>query len=154
MAIGFDMKALFFDSKAVMDATDRATRKVLSKFGYLVRKSARASVKEAAGSSSAGQPPHSHMRARRRRLNAKRRSEGKEPVKKGFEGLRYILFSFNPESRSVIIGPASNRTRSMTIPEILEYGEKDPRVAARPFMGPAFEKEQKSLPSLWGNSIK
>jgi len=147
-------KSMFFDRRPVMDAVDAATRRVLSRFGYLVRKAARASIKESAGGSSPGQPPHSHMRARRRRLNAKRRKEGQEPIKKGFEGLRFVLFAFNAESRSVIIGPASNRSRSMTIPEILEYGEKDPRVAARPFMGPSFEKEQKSLPSLWANSVK
>jgi len=51
-----------------------------------------------------------------------------------------------------VIGPASNRSRSITIPEILEYGKLD--VSRHPFMGPAFEQQKPKLPSLWANSVK
>ena len=145
---------MFFDRRAVIDAVDRATRKVLGHFGGLVRKAAHKSIEETSGPSSPGRPPHSHMAARRRRINAQRRREGKPSLRGGFTGLKYILYAYEPATRSVIIGPASNRSRSMTIPEILECGEKDPKVAARPFIGPAFEQERVKLPALWANSIK
>jgi len=39
-------KQMFFDTKAVMRATDKATRRVLSKFGAFVRRSARSSIRK------------------------------------------------------------------------------------------------------------
>ncbi|HOM77082.1 MAG TPA: hypothetical protein PLE88_11245, partial [Anaerohalosphaeraceae bacterium] len=66
---------------------------------------------------------------------------------------------------SVVIGPTrlteNNRGEA---PSILEYGGRTTiqakkkktrvRIRSRPFMGPAFEKEKSTLPSLWKNSIK
>jgi len=66
--------------------------------------------------------------------------------------LKHILFAYEPAKRSVIIGPASNRKRSLTIPEILEEGKLN--VAERPLIGPAFEKTKASLPSIWAQSVK
>jgi len=152
--IGMNVKLLFFDSRAVTSRVDKATRKVLGHFGALVRKSAIASVKEAPPSRHApvGSPPFSHISARRRKLNRKRKVEGKQPVRGGFKGLKHILYAYEPTKRSVVIGPASNRSRSITIPEILEEGKLD--VGKRAFMGPAFEKEIPKLPALWAGSVK
>jgi len=146
-------KQMFFDRQAVISRVDKATRKVLGHFGALVRKSAIASIKEAPAKRHAppGSPPFSHMLARRRKINQRRKAEGKQPVR-GFKGLKHILYAFEPVNRSVIIGPASNRSRSITIPEILEYGKLD--VSRRPFMGPAFEREKPKLPAMWANSVK
>ena len=150
----FDIRRLFFDKAAVMNQMDTRARVALGKFGALVRKSAIASVKEAPPSrhSSAGSPPFSHMAAKRRAINRKRKAEGRPKAKPGFKGLKHILFAYEPAKRSVIIGPASNRKRSLTIPEILEEGKLD--VAERPMMGPAFEKGKASLPSIWAGSVK
>ena len=153
--IGAKVKHLFFDTDLVKRCVDSATRKVLSEFGRNVRRRAVASIRESPGPAPAGQAPHSHMAAKRRRANKKRRQEGKEPVRGGFRGLKHILYAFEPAGRSVIIGPASNRKRNLTIPEILEYGA-DPsgKVGKRPFMGPAFEQEKPKLSALWAGSIK
>jgi len=150
----FDVKRLFFDRKAVANQMDTRARVALGKFGALVRKTAVASVKEAPHGrhAPAGSPPFSHMAARRRAINRKRKAEGRPKAKTGFKGLKHILYAYDPVKRSVIIGPASNRKRSITIPEILEAGELN--TSARPFMGPAFEKSKSQLPSLWAGSVK
>ena len=150
----FDIRRLFFDKAAVMNQMDTRARVALGKFGALVRKSAIASVKEAPPSrhSSVGSPPFSHMAAKRRAINRKRKAEGRPKAKPGFKGLKHILFAYEPAKRSVIIGPASNRKRSLTIPEILEEGKLN--VAERPLMGPAFENTKASLPSIWAGSVK
>ena len=150
----FDFKLLFFDKAAVMNQMDTRARVALGKFGALLRKAAIASVKEAPPSrhAPAGSAPFSHMTARRRTLNRKRKAEGRAKAKPGFKGLKHILYAYDPVKRSVIIGPASNRTRSITIPEILEEGKLN--VSARPLMGPAFEKTAPRLPGLWADSVK
>ncbi len=53
-------KRMFFDRKRVVDATDRATRRVLSKFGAFVRQTARRSIRRRRSVSQPGQPPSSH----------------------------------------------------------------------------------------------
>jgi len=150
----FDIRRLFFDKAAVMNQMDTRSRVALAKFGALVRKTAIASVKEASPSqhAPAGSPPFSHMAARRRAINRKRKAEGRPRVKPGFKGLKHILYAYEPAKRSVIIGPASNRKRSITIPEILEEGKLD--TAERPFMGPSFEKSREKLPDIWRSSVK
>jgi len=148
------VKRLFFDRRAIMRQMDTRARSALGKFGALVRKTAIASVKEAPHGrhAPAGSPPFSHMAARRRAINRKRKAEGRPKAKPGFKGLKHILYTYDPVKRSVIIGPASNRKRSITIPEILEEGKLN--TGSRPFMGPAFEKAKPSLPALWSSSIK
>jgi len=145
---------LFFDRAAVTNAMDTRARSALGKFGALVRKTAIASVKEAPPTqhAPAGSPPFSHMAARRRAINSKRKAEGRPKAKAGFKGLKHILYTYDPVKRSVMIGPASNRKRSVTIPEILEEGKLN--TGSRPFMGPAFEKTKPQLPALWSGSVK
>jgi hypothetical protein len=134
-------KGLFFDRLAVTNAVDRAQRKVLSKFGAFVRRRARNSIRKRKAISEPGRPPSSHT------------------------GLlkRNIFFVFSPETRSVVIGPILLNQRT-DAPRLLEYGgtvvrkKRSKRVRmkyrARPYMGPAFEKEQSQLPALWRNSVK
>ena len=140
--IDMRLKDLFFDTKAVRDRTDRATRRVLSKFGAFVRRTARRSIRKRKRASQPGSPPSSHT------------------------GLlkKFIWFGFDPAAKSVVIGPArlSQRGRG-DAPALLEYGgnttlrRNGKRIRAhfrgRPFMGPAFEKEQPKLPAMWRNSI-
>lgn len=134
-------KGLFFDRAAVTGAVDKATRKVLSKFGAFVRQSARTSIRKRKATSEPEQPPSSHT------------------------GLlkRNIFFVFSPETRSVVIGPIL-LNKGTDAPRILEHGDtvvrrrRNRRVRIkyerRPYMGPAFEKEQSQLPALWRNSVK
>ncbi len=135
-------KSMFFDRKAVVGAVDRATRRVLSKFGAFVRTTARHSIRKRKGASPPGTPPHGHV------------------------GLlkRLIFFGYDTTRKSVVIGPAPLRA-SVEAPPLLEYGgrarRKDRRgksvmatYKSRPFMGPALAKEKPKLGACWANSVR
>jgi len=136
-------KAMFFDRKKVLGAVDRTTRKVLSRFGAFVRTTARHSIRKRKGVSEPGSPPSGHV------------------------GLlkKLILFGYDANRRSVVIGPMPLRSGPGEAPSLLEYGgrarRKDRRgrnVTAtyrpRPFMGPAFENEKPKLPAMWADSVR
>ena len=142
-----EIKGLFFDSAKVQAATSRAERRVLSRFGAFVRRSARSSIRKRKRSSAVGQPPSSHT------------------------GLlkRFIFFAYEPAQRSVIIGPVRLNQKIGDAPAALEHGGQSQVVARgsrgkrqvravtirpRPFMGPALEREQPKLPAMWANSVK
>ncbi|MFQ5733181.1 MAG: hypothetical protein ACE5KM_14670 [Planctomycetaceae bacterium] len=133
----------FFDRKKVTSAVDKATRRVLSRFGAFVRTAARSSIRRRKSVSKPGQAPTN------------------------WTGLlkKFLFFSFVPSKRSVVIGPARINKSSKDAPELLEKGgtakrrdrngrRRTVRYRARPYMGPAFEKEQKQLPKLWRNSVR
>jgi len=140
--IRLDVKALFFDSQAVLEKVDAATRKVLSKFGAFVRTTARHSIRKRKKISSPGSPPSSHVGTLK----------------------RLIFFGYDLSARSVVIGPAPLRS-TIEAPPLLEYGGTASRqdakgrhvlahYRARPYMGPAFAKEQSKLPAMWANSVR
>jgi len=141
--IRFEITKLFFDKKAVRDKVDAGTRRVLSKFGAFVRRTARSSIRKRKKTSQPGSPPSSHT------------------------GLlkKFIFFGYDPRKDSVVIGPVRLTQKGRgEAPSLLEYGgttkveyrgkRKRARVRPRPFMGPAFEKEQPKLPAMWRDSIK
>ena len=130
---------LFFDSATVVRAVDKSTRQVLSRFGAFVRRTAKQSIRKRKKSAPAGQPPSSHT------------------------GLlkRFIFFGYDTGKNSVVIGPTRlTQNNRGGAPSILEYGgrttvdRKRVKISARPFMGPAFEKEKPALPSMWRDSVK
>ena len=136
-------QAGFFDRKAVLRATDRATRKVLSRFGAFVRRAARSSIRRRKRVSKPGQAPTS------------------------WTGLlkKFLFFSFDRQSRSVVVGPVRLNRSGGEAPGLLEYGGSSPRrdrkgkrpvmrYRPRPYMGPAFEKEKPKLPQMWRDSIR
>ena len=140
---GMKIKNLFFDSPKVLGAVDKATRKVLSRFGAFVRRTAKGSIRKRKASSAPGAPPSSHT------------------------GLlkRFIFFGYDPSRKSVVIGPMRlTENNRGDAPSALEYGgtatlgEKQDKtrvnIRPRPFMGPAFEKEKPTLPQLWKQSVK
>lgn len=136
-------KSMFFDRRPIISAKDRATRRVLSRFGAYVRTRARSSIRKRKRASAPGQPPSSHTGL-----------------------LKKIYFGYDPGPQSVVIGPIKLNAKSSGVaPELLEeggttrkdYGKdkgKMIRIQPRPFMGPAFEAEKPQLPKLWQNSIK
>jgi hypothetical protein len=144
---GFRLKRLSFSPRTVLDATDRATRRVLMRFGSFVRRTARQSIRRSKKISEPGRPPKSHTGA----------------VK------RLIFFSYDSGPPSVVIGPALFRSRKVKqFPlglEALEYGGAIRRrgrfgfrtkrrvYKARPFMGPAFDREHPKLSGMWKDSI-
>jgi hypothetical protein len=140
--IGMVTKDMFFDRKAVLGATDRAARKVLSRFGAFVRTTARHSMRKRKGVSEPGSPPSVHV------------------------GLlkKLLFFGYDPARKSVVIGPTPLHGTAEA-PPLLEYGgrarvkdRKGRSVLAtyrpRPFIGPAFEREKPKLPAMWAGSVK
>lgn len=139
-------KQMFFDRKAVTGAVDRATRKVLSRFGAFVRTGARHSIRKRKRVSAPGEPPSSHTGLLR----------------------NFIFFGYDRDRRSVVIGPQRLNQKIGDAPHALEYGgpstvveglrgkrkKRRIRIAARPFMGPVFEREKPKLPAVWSSSIK
>lgn len=135
-------KSLFFDRQKVLSQVSRAERRVLSKFGAYVRQDAK-------------------QRIRRR----KRPSQPDEsPTNQTGLLKRHIYFVFDPDRRSVVIGPARLSTGTEA-PATLEYGGdavvdtpqgKPVRVAIaeRPYMGPAFRQELPKVPALWRDSVR
>lgn len=158
LAVG---KEMFFDRKEVIAALGRANVKVLSRFGAFVRTTARQSIKKIKGKvgrvkkrkykerdtkgvSPPGSPPASH----------------RGTLKRG------IAFGYDLSKRSVLIGPrpfsgtvtpASLRALEHGGPSLVRRkdGSKESiNIRARPFMGPAFQKELPGFPALWADSVK
>lgn len=144
--IRFEIKQLFFDTPKVVRAVDKTTRRVLSKFGAFVRRTARSSIRKRKRTSEPGSPPSSHT------------------------GLlkRFIFFGYDAQKRSVVIGPERLTQRGRgEAPHLLEYGgkttlkrrgkargRKRTTYKARPYMGPAFEKEQPKLAAMRRDSVR
>jgi len=144
--IGMVTKQMFFDRDKVRRKTDSAARRVLSRFGAFVRTAARHSIRTRKRTSAPGEPPSSHT------------------------GLlkRFILFGYDRGRRSVVIGPMRLNQKVGDAPAALEYGgtstvveglrrqrrKRRIRIAARPYMGPAFEQEKPKLPAMWRGSVK
>lgn len=154
MTFGLTMKStrMFFDRKAVRDATTRAERKVLSKAGAFIRTRARTSIKRRKKSATPGNPPHAHS---------------KDKV----ATLKNILFAYDPQNHSVVIGPVKLNGKRGHVPRLLEQGGRASFTNAKrrrggvvkttvtgnyrafPYMGPAKDAELPKFPSLWRNSI-
>jgi len=137
------MKSTFFDQPKVMNAVDKGTRRVFSRFGAFVRTEARHSIRKRKRASKPGQPPSSHTGLLR----------------------RFIFFGYERLARTVVIGPVKLNAKDGGVPQILEEGgttqlsfgsatkQRRIRVKPRPYMGPAFEKVEPRLPEMWRNSV-
>jgi hypothetical protein len=147
--ISFDLKTArrqFFDSQEVLQRVDPAARKVLSRFGSFTRNTARQSIRyRKKGVSTPGSPPFAHTRDRVRTL-------------------KNILFFYDPQRESVVIGPVKLNGSRNLVPRLIESGgsgevvvkrrQVHARFRPRPFMRPAFEHElNSSLPELWRDAI-
>jgi phage gpG-like protein len=143
--IDLRIKAMFFDRPKVQQAVDRAKRRSLSRAGAFIRQRARTSIRRRKRTSRPGEPPTSHTGLLR----------------------RFILFGYDRQSDSVVVGPVGFR-RSRA-PNVLEFGgratvaagrrgsqkkKRTVRIAARPYMRPALEKERSQLPAVWRNSVR
>ena len=143
MKVGMVTRRMFFDRKTVVARVDRATRKVFSRFGAYVRTGAKSSIRKRKSVSPPGRPPSSHT------------------------GLlkKLIYFGYDRDRKSVVIGPTPLRQGfGGQAPELLEHGGRARRkrrgkaytatYSARPFMRPAFEREQQKLPVMWRDSVR
>lgn len=143
--IDMRIKNLFFDRPKVRRAVDHAKRRSLSRAGAFIRQRARTSIRKRKQSSRPGQTPTSHTGLLR----------------------RFILFGYDRPKDSVVVGPVG--FRRSTAPNVLEFGgrtvvtsrrrgrkadRRTVRIAARPYMRPALEKERSNLPAVWRNSVR
>ena len=132
----------FFDRPKVQKAVDAATKRVLSRFGAFVRQRAKTSIRQRTKVSSPGQPPASHLGL----------------IKK------FILFAYDQQRRSVVVGPTLLNKGDGTAPRLLEHGGagvrqrgkrmKQVHYRPRPFMQPAFQAELPGLSRLWANAVR
>ena len=140
-------------------AVDRAERRVLSRFGAFVRRTAKQSIRRRKRVSQPGKPPSSHSG----------------------ELKRMIFFAYDPIDRDVVVGPVrvvttaggkGNRNRRSlgtlgdvrTVPALLETGGRVQRrtksgtrtltYRPRPYMMPAFQKELAKMPDMLEDSVR
>ncbi len=143
------IKDMFFDRHVVIAAVDNAKRKVLSKAGAFIRTAVKTSIRKRKGSAPPGAPPHSHEGSLR----------------------RLILFGYDKPADSVVVGPVGFKKSDPPAPSVLEHGgetvvfrrlggrggkltSQRVKIAPRPYMAPALEKERPKLPLLWRNSVR
>jgi len=148
MAFAVGMKTTaFFDTKVVKQSIDRKKRAFLSKFGAFTRRDAQQSIRPAGKrdiSSRPGEPPRGHTKVLKRK----------------------IFFAFEPTRETVVIGPvivaaAEGKAEALealeeggrtTVIERLRNGSTKKRkvkIAARPFMLPAFTRQSANISSIW-----
>ena len=133
--IGFDIIKFIDDTDKVSKVETKAARYVLQKAGYAIRIAAAASIEKSRSYSKPGEPPHT------------RKGQLAKSLWYSVEG-----------SESVVIGPRESIVGSHM--EIHEFGgtyEVRKGVMAtypaRPFMGPALEKNLDKIPAFWSAEI-
>jgi hypothetical protein len=164
-------KSMFFD-RVIVNATNKAEVKVLSRMGAYVRTSARSSIRKAPSgrlNTLLGKLRTARSRDRQKIQKqideAKKRQTsrpGQPPKGHGAQLLKkFLYFGFDSTSRSVVVGPAKlNGVAAQNAPSILEAGGsteiagRKVTIEPRPYMGPALAKNTPKFPSLWANTIK
>lgn len=169
-------KSQFFDRK-VAKSLDAASRRVLSKFGAFVRRSAKSSLKKArqkkVGEMTAEERQRYAIRVTLAKAEGKKKPRRPDVISKPGDPPKLhmtrsplrelIFFVYDPTEKAVLIGPTSSKQTHGKATQALEYGgasiakvrgrTQSISVAARPFMAPAAQKE---LPKLreWKNTLK
>lgn len=99
MSLRYDVKAMFFDRQAVIEALGRANAKALSRAGAFIQRRAKSSIRKRKRASRPGEPPSSHVGTLR----------------------NLIYFGFDTGTRSVVVGPTPVGAIGI-VPPTLEYG--------------------------------
>lgn len=164
----YRVKRLFFDKQRVINAVDSGLRSALSKFGGYVRKTAKSLIK----------PVPKKDRIRWITKNGHRipipktSAPGMPPYSRTGLLKRFIFYSWDNSSKSVVIGPEKLPIKGQ-VPHALEYGgatyapeydrdvngrmisrERRVTIKPRPFMHPALEMSKPQLPPLIKDSVK
>ncbi len=164
-------KAAFFDADRIKVAMDRTTRRLLSRFGAYVRTRARTSIRSRKGTSKPGQPPRSHTGLLKNFIffayDADRHDVVIGPVK-----THQVFGDAFGRPVTGTVPEVLEYGGAITIFEVFKWGKwrradlrsrrrlaglprrkRTARVAARPFMHPAFDIEMAKLPPNWKNSL-
>jgi hypothetical protein len=160
-------KGNFFDRPKVIAAVDKARLRYLRQGGGAIRKTARNSIKPPPRKTLKELTKEERVEFEIRKWAAKK--EGKrappKPRKKDSSpatgrhppysqtGLlrQFIFFSFDPQTKSTVIGPAK-LSKGSDAPQRLEFGDED--MVKRPYMRPALEDNEKYLARLWKDLVK
>lgn len=167
-----DASRFFFNSEEVLSAVNYSNRQVLRKYGGLVRKIARRSLRKARQKPVGQLTEEERTKLRIRQEIAKRTGKPQParpllPSKPGepprvITGLlkKFTYFVFDPATQSVLVGPVKLNQKSDGVPEALEYGGRSTnakgeqiQIDARPWMTPANAIAMKQLPGMWANSV-
>jgi hypothetical protein len=146
MSRAITVKQLFFDRAVVIAEMESKTRKALSRAGAFIRTRARSSIRSRKSAAPVGSPPSSHTHLLK----------------------RFIFFSYDPATKSIVAGPEQlTGVRGTDVPHTLEFGGHGQTkgkggvrrvftIKPRPFMGPALKKEVEAgtIPQQWGGSLK
>ena len=135
----------FFDRPAVLNSVSQAERKTLSRAGAFVRRTARSSMRRRKKASQPGQPPS---------------------VKQG-QLKKFLFFSWDQQTRSLVVGPELlSRRAGAPVPSLMESGgvvrwtkrrtgeSRQSKILPRPFMAPALDKNLSALPEAWRNALR
>lgn len=159
---------LFFDKDAVLRAVDEARRQALSKAGAFIRQEARQRLRVAGRKSlsemSKDERQIHHITAwkaskglRAKAWRPRKHSRPGQPprVSPGSPLKKFLYFSYDPTTQSVVIGPVGFRPVN-PVPSILEFGGRARLgyVQPRPYMGPALEKVKPQIPAAWAGIIR
>ena len=163
-------QAVFFSDQKIKSLADKGQRKSLSQCGAYTATTAKQSLryvgkKNAAASAPAGRPPFARRSERfRRKTTNKKTGVSKDRATSPLKEL--IFFGFDPQRKSVVIGPIQFRgaaRKSYLVPTALEKGASvqvrlggrrvRARIAPHPFMAPALKKNLPKFKGTFKNSF-
>jgi hypothetical protein len=158
-AIGFKIKLVKFNPKAVTSKTDRIRLRFLGKFGAFAMTTARRSIKSGGKKnkqSRPGEPPRTHVKffkkAIRFAVDRGRHSVviGPTIVPTQYGGSN-ILRSLEEGGSVTMREIAKPRRRGKLKKDVIRFtGKKVQKtIRARPYMGPAFRKEKTKIADTW-----
>lgn len=148
----------FFDQDKVKQSLNEATYQNLLKAGAYIMRTAKQSMRFSKKSADPGKPPKAHVGL----------------IK---EGERSVIFGYDFDARSVVVGPTPIN-KPTGAPRTLEFGgdvmftrrwRKGKRgkpgwswdvspypvhISPRPFMDPAMKENLPKFPALWANSVR
>jgi len=173
--IGMDLKAVqgqFLDRKKVLRRVSKSKIKPLIKQGAYVRRTAKKSIAKPR-MKTVGEMTPDERRSYERRVVANKLAglpRPKRPLASSRPGdpprsqtgtlKKFLFFSFDSRTESVVVGPARIRSDDPNAPSTLEFGGSATirgqrrTIAPRPYMGPALAEEQPNFAALWRNSIR
>jgi hypothetical protein len=157
----------FFDSKEVMRRLSESQRKKLMQYGADVRSLGRRSIKKAvvankadiAAAEKAGKKPPRKKFVPSAPGEAPRSRQAGDPIKRILYGYESASEAGNIFSGNVVIGFGQLGGRKSDVPGKLERGGavqkkgKTIRIAARPTMVPAQQKQNLKMPAMFADSL-
>ncbi|MFI4855137.1 MAG: hypothetical protein ACIAQF_09215 [Phycisphaerales bacterium JB065] len=173
--IRYRVNRMFFDKPAVIAALDEGARKALSKAGAYIRTTARRSMrpprkrpKRSVEAKLAAGRPFETLSAEDKRIFYGSSQPGEPPNVHEGTLKRLLFFGYDTNTRSVVVGPHIHHGKAGSAPSTLEHGgaatvirrrggkrkRKRVRVEARPYMGPALEKNLDVIPDQFDGILK